>query len=104
MMEVQNDLLLAVEDYVTDFFSKQISDKYVYHDLQHTKYVVKGVNLIGKGFKLSEKELETLQLAAWFHDMGYSKGREDHEERSCQLATYFPCKSRLSRGRCKKGA
>lgn len=89
MMEVQNNLLLAVEAHVTDFFSKHISDKYVYHDFQHTKYVVQGVNKIGEGFKLSEKDLEILQLAAWFHDTGYNKGREQHEERSCQYAQAY---------------
>jgi predicted metal-dependent HD superfamily phosphohydrolase len=38
---------------------------------------------------LEEKELEILQIAAWFHDTGYYRSPEKHEELSANLAEAF---------------
>ncbi|MFT6930003.1 MAG: putative metal-dependent HD superfamily phosphohydrolase [Sediminicola sp.] len=40
-------------------------------------------------YELEEKVSETLTLAAWFHDTGYCKGIEEHEEKSCKIARKF---------------
>ncbi len=77
-----SNILKEVENYVLDYFKEKISDKYVYHDLTHTQNVVEGVIEIGETYNLAEREMELLQLAAWFHDTGYSEGPDKHEERS----------------------
>ena len=87
--EPTNDILVAVEAYILEFFQKYIAAEYVYHDLQHTKLVVKAVTEIGAHYDLSEKEREILALAAWFHDTGYKEGAEGHEGRSCEIAEAF---------------
>ena len=89
MMEPKNDLLKEVESYVERFYHESISSEYVYHNFAHTCDVVESVQLIGAGYTLSNEELEVLQLAAWFHDTGYDKGPEQHEERSCDHAKAF---------------
>ena len=42
----QNTILESAELYVQDFFEKYISNKYAFHDLQHTKNVVNAVKEI----------------------------------------------------------
>ncbi len=89
-MEVKHKTILeSAEDFVTNFFEKHISNKYAFHDLQHTKNVVTSVNEICAEYELDNKEIEIMKLAAWFHDMGYDKGPSDHEERSVQYASQF---------------
>jgi len=88
-MHIQNDLLVEVEAYVRRFFDECISKDYVYHDFEHTQDVVRAVEEIGLPYQLSEREMENLKLAAWFHDTGYDRGAEQHEERSCDHARAF---------------
>ena len=88
-MEVENSLLLDVEAFVTNFITEQVAKEYAFHDVDHTSNVVKSVKEIGKEMDLSDKELEILELAAWFHDTGYDKGSIDHEERSCKYAKEY---------------
>jgi len=52
--------------------------------------VVNAVREIVSAYEdISEKEIQILELAAWFHDTGYDKGPKKHEERSIQYATEF---------------
>jgi len=43
-----------------------------FHNYKHTEVVVKSVIEIAEQESISDKDLFLLQLAAWFHDMGYS--------------------------------
>lgn len=88
-MQFKNDLLSEVEIHISSFFKEHIPLEYVYHDFQHTAHVVEAAKAIATAYQLSEKELEILQLAAWFHDTGYNKGQEKHEERSCEFAENY---------------
>lgn len=86
----QSTLLQDTESYVTDFYEKRISNKYAFHNLQHTKNVVNAVKEISAQYgDITQEEQVMLQLAAWFHDMGYDKGPKDHENRSVEYATNF---------------
>lgn len=86
----QSTLLQDTEIYVKDFFEKNISNKYAFHNLQHTKNVVNAVKEITAQYDdIKPEEQEILQLAAWFHDMGYDKGPQAHENRSVEYATKF---------------
>lgn len=89
MTEAQKDLLKEVENHVEQFYQEQIPGEFVYHNFNHTRDVVEAVNFIGNGYDLTDKELEILQIAAWFHDTGYDKGPAEHEKRSCEYAKTF---------------
>lgn len=89
MTSTNNSILEKVKHHMADFFNEMIGAEYVYHDWQHTENVVEGVKKLGAEVELNEKDLELLQVAAWFHDSGYDKGAEGHEERSCQYAQEF---------------
>ena len=89
MAQTNQDIISLAEAHVTEFFKKNIGAEFVFHDFQHVKNVVEAVKLVGKGCNLNGRELELLQMAAWFHDTGYIKGAEGHEERSCKYAVDF---------------
>lgn len=89
MDQPQNTLFAEIESYVKGFFEANISPNYVYHDLDHTIYVVESVADFAKKLELSESDKEIVLIAAWFHDLGYDQGQMGHEERSCEYAKSF---------------
>lgn len=89
MIQTQNTLVAAAETYVAEFYRTHVSDKYIFHDFKHTKEVVEAARQIASEYEISDRELEILLLAAWFHDIGYIEGPEGHEERSCKYARAF---------------
>lgn len=86
---MQNNILELAESYVQQFFEEKIASEYVYHDFSHTRYVVEAAIQIGVAANLSDKEMEYLQLAAWFHDTGFYNGPDNHERRGAALAEEF---------------
>ena len=83
------NILADIESYITVFFEEKIAKEYVFHDLNHTINVVKASLEIGQSIGVSEDELEILQVAAWFHDTGYTEGPKGHEQRSVDFAKEF---------------
>ena len=69
--------------------NKKIDQSYVYHNLTHTKSVVKKTKELIEGLEIEEAEANKLIIAAWFHDTGYVNGIEGHEEESVKIATEF---------------
>ncbi len=84
-----SDIVKKAEDYAVALLSSALDAKYLYHNLQHTHRVVKNTKQLLNSISLTEKEKEWLLLAAWLHDLGYTKTYADHEELSCGLATSF---------------
>jgi len=83
------ELISKAEAFVTEFFKEHFGDKYVYHNLQHTQEVVAAAQEIAKTQDLSQEDENLLILAAWFHDTGYVFGKENHEQRSCEIVKDF---------------
>lgn len=77
------------EHYVRTFLNDNLSDDIYYHDVEHTVDVVKASEIIGRDCKLTDDQLETVIVAAWFHDTGYCKGEENHEKASAEIAREF---------------
>lgn len=82
-------LIQATEDHVTKLLENQLPKEMVYHNLLHTKRVLKSTKEIIDGTDLKEEEIEVLLLTAWLHDIGYISGCEKHEERSASMAESF---------------
>lgn len=61
----------------------------VYHNLIHTREVVKAADKIGIYAHLSEEEKEILMVSAWFHDTGFTIDYDNHEEKSGEIASKF---------------
>jgi HD superfamily phosphodiesterase len=60
---------------------------YFYHDCSHTLEVVSAVKELSIAEKLSP--LESEMVATWFHDTGYIKGSENHENESVCIVSDF---------------
>jgi predicted metal-dependent HD superfamily phosphohydrolase len=77
------------EDYVSNLLSDELPESYSFHNMDHARYVVKSAEYIGKECGLTEQDLNVLKIAAWFHDVGYIRSSEDHEEESALMAADF---------------
>ncbi|MEM6877390.1 MAG: Pycsar system effector family protein [Bacteroidota bacterium] len=86
-----NEVAAYVEQYIRD----NISKKYVFHNFQHTLAVAHAIEQLMQHFKLSDEDKEVLTYAAWFHDLGYDQGWEEHEQRSAELAVTFISERKL---------
>lgn len=84
------EILAATEKYVTGLFKTSTDESLVYHNLDHTKSVVQAAKFIGEQCGLNgDGSMETLLLAAWFHDLGYLVSKTNHEDASKELAAKF---------------
>ena len=83
------NLLIEVEKYVSDLLRKQLPHVYTYHSLSHTQRVVKSTKELIESEKIDDNDSENLIIAAWFHDVGYIHGYEDHEVKSKEMTTEF---------------
>ncbi|ALM08790.1 phosphohydrolase [Sediminicola sp. YIK13] len=84
-----SDIVEKTKEYVIDLLSNELNSNYLYHNLRHTQRVVKNTKELLEAYNLNDKENETIELAAWLHDTGYTKGSLDHEEKSCEIAKKF---------------
>ncbi|MFT5761795.1 MAG: putative metal-dependent HD superfamily phosphohydrolase [Polaribacter sp.] len=82
-------LLLNAEKYVFLLLTTELSRDFFYHNLSHTQRVVNATKELIEGENISEVDANVLLLAAWFHDVGYVKGIENHEEASVRIVTNF---------------
>ncbi|TDQ33247.1 Pycsar system effector family protein [Zeaxanthinibacter enoshimensis] len=82
-------LIQEAEDFVVEYLTDQLDPKFLYHNLRHTQRVVKNTKEMLDHYDIKGKENDVITLAAWFHDTGYVKGPEEHEESSCEIAREF---------------
>lgn len=83
------EILTAAQEYVAALLNDQLTSNHLYHDLQHTRRVCQMARELGAAEGLGEEDLEALELAALFHDTGFTKTYEGHEAISKQLAAQF---------------
>lgn len=83
------NIVQKAESYVFGLFKDKLSPDYIYHNFNHTLRVVNSVRIIAEAEGLNEADIEVLTLAAWFHDLGYIEGPENHEVRSGEMAIEF---------------
>jgi HD superfamily phosphodiesterase len=83
------NLIEQSEDFVSNLLKDKLSNLYSYHNFNHTLTVVNAVKELCKKEDVKAEEKEILLVAAWFHDTGYVKGYENHEQESVGIATVF---------------
>ncbi|TVZ57893.1 HD domain-containing protein [Flavobacteriaceae bacterium MAR_2010_105] len=82
-------LIENAKNFVFELFKNELDSSFLYHNFTHTERVLRSLNEIIENSEVSKSDTEILQLAAWFHDTGYTKKREGHEEESVKIATAF---------------
>lgn len=89
MEEFSTEITNKAKSFVSELFTAELSNKYVYHNLNHTRQTAEACAEAAEAYSLAAKEREVLQLAAWFHDTGYIKTYEGHEAASVAYAQKF---------------
>ncbi|MDR3610917.1 MAG: HD domain-containing protein [Ignavibacteriaceae bacterium] len=84
-----DNIVKTASEYVTDLFNKNLPSVYTYHNLRHTQEVFDAATELGEGSSVSSEELEIIQIAAWFHDTGFTKDYQDHENKSVEIVKEF---------------
>lgn len=91
-----SELIEKAELYVLNFLNKNLNKNYIYHNISHTQRVVGKTNEICESIEVSEEDKNKVLIAAWFHDIGFIHGAEDHEEESVKIATKWLKENKVS--------
>lgn len=74
---------------VLNIIRTKVSPDYCFHQAEHTVEVVKAARFIAQHEGLSPEAIETLEVAAYLHDIGYIDGPKNHEKRSAAFAATY---------------
>jgi predicted metal-dependent HD superfamily phosphohydrolase len=83
------DLLSKVKKYCTGLLENAKCKNLPFHNIEHTLEVIANTKVILGKTTASKEEAETVLIAAWFHDVGFSELYNGHEEVSIKLANEF---------------
>ena len=86
---MENLFTKTAEQYVNKLLLEHLSPDHHYHDLSHTLSVRDASQAMGKKYQLDKEELEILELAALFHDTGFTKQYERHEDFSKEIVADY---------------
>lgn len=86
---MNQSIIDASEKFVTQLLQEGLTKEHVFHSIQHTVDVRNAVIEIGTVEGISDQESEILILSALFHDVGYTKTYDGHEEESKRIAESF---------------
>ncbi len=65
--------------FILEKLERELPDNLTYHNLAHTKEVYEAATRIGKEEDISEADLKLLQIAALYHDAGWTFSDTEHE-------------------------
>ena len=82
-------LVAKAEEYVVELFKTKLPSTYSFHNFEHTQRVVDAVKLLAAHEAIDDKDTEILQVAAWFHDVGYCQSCTTHETVGMDVAEDF---------------
>jgi len=96
------NLIIEVEKHVSSLLRTKLPHTFIYHNLGHTQRVVKSLSELIEGENISGDAAENLTLAAWLHDVGYTVGCKNHEEKSVKIANAFLTEHNVPEDRISK--
>ncbi|NJB83054.1 Pycsar system effector family protein [Wenyingzhuangia aestuarii] len=79
---MDSSIIESAELYVVSYLKHNLPTGTIYHSISHTQDVVDAVKTLTKEEQISDEDSECVLIAAWFHDVGYTRGGENHEEAS----------------------
>lgn len=83
------ELVDKTNDFISQLLENELPKEFIYHNYVHTQRVFKSTKEIIDNSTFTEEETLVLKLAALLHDVGYTKSRDDHEEKGAQIAIAF---------------
>jgi len=72
-------------NYILDKLAKELPSYLSYHNVNHAKDVFKAAERLAEQENVSHHDKELLLTAAWYHDSGFLKAPQGHEEESCSI-------------------
>src|SRR5438093_763448 len=88
-MKINTEIVKETARFVSDYLSRNLDSKFVYHNLSHTTYVVKTVDILCAAMNVNNHQKKMLLVAAWFHDVGYTQQLDHHEMLGATVAEKF---------------
>jgi len=82
-------IVQKASQFVLDYLNTNLNTSYIYHNYQHTHYVVSKIEELIRSENLIEEEKEIVLLAGWFHDTGYTVDKAKHEDHSIAIAKNY---------------
>lgn len=79
----------AAGSFIIEKLEKELPVYLIYHNVTHTKQVLKHALEIASSEDITGKDLDILCTAALFHDTGFTQKYTGHEEVSCLIARQF---------------
>lgn len=89
MNEITQITVEKVNHFALEFLKNNLSENYLFHTVDHTLDVLKNVETIGRYSNLGELEMNMMRISALFHDVGYTKIYNGHEEQSVIIAEKY---------------
>lgn len=89
MDNIENSLIEEARKHVTLVLKHELSDKCLFHTINHTLEVLSNAEIIGRYCDVGEADLNVLRLCALFHDIGYVDSYDDHEIYSARRAVDY---------------
>lgn len=83
---MESELVRKARTFAENVFKDTAFENRPFHNLQHTRDVVKAAQEIGDHIDLTEDEMDSALIAAWLHDVGYLNGKGDHEKNAAEKA------------------
>ena len=84
---VLKNVLLEVQEKILEILKEKLPSNLYYHNYDHTIDVLEAAERIAKAENSSDEEILLIKTAAVFHDVGYIFSRENHEQKSCMMAS-----------------
>ncbi|MBS4043680.1 MAG: HD domain-containing protein [Chitinophagaceae bacterium] len=83
-------IVKQVSEYVEKLFQDYPNPNLYYHNIDHTRSVVKYAGEISQYCQLSSADKMIVTVAAWFHDVGHLiTGMNEHEKKSIAVMKLF---------------
>ncbi len=89
MKRIDDVLVEEAKQYVSVLLTSELSDKCLFHTINHTLEVLSNAEIVASHCKLNGEELYMLRMAALFHDVGYVDSYDDHESYSAKRARKY---------------
>src|SRR5262249_42965454 len=88
-MKINKTIVKEAEQFIGNNLEENLDKQFIFHDVAHTTSIVKAVTEICNEMDIDKHEKRILQVAAWFHDIGYTQRIDQHEDVGALLAETF---------------
>jgi len=86
-----------ITSFSTDYFKANVEQKLCYHNLNHTKDVLKAAWKMIRHYHLNDQDEFIIYAAVWFHDLGYVNSPNEHEQYGAKIAGDYLAKYALQK-------